>query len=209
MAVNPEGTKGWALTQDALDKLLARLDPDRERAGEKYEKIRRKLMTFFQWRGCGVPEEYADATIDRVAKRIEQGRELHARDPYLYFHGVAINVLREGWRDPAREPEALERLPPSRSPWVDPGKNREREAEQRETERRLECLNECLRSLTPESRLLIARYHQRERRAKIDGRKELAETLQIPLNALRIRVCRIRAGLEACVDSCLRRSPPE
>ncbi len=57
--------------------------------------------------------------------------------------------------------------------------------------------------LPPESRRLVALYHQGFRRAKIDARKQLAEELQIPLNALRIRMYRVRAGLAKSVSSCV------
>lgn len=77
------------------NKLLAQLDADRESAAEKYEQIRQKLTKFFQWRGCLTPDECVDLAIDRVTRRIAEGVEITTRDPYLYFHGVAINVLRE------------------------------------------------------------------------------------------------------------------
>ena len=46
-------------------------------------------------------------------------------------------------------------------------------------------------------------YYQEERRAKIELRQELADSLQIPLNALRIRAHRIRARLEQCITQCM------
>jgi hypothetical protein len=46
-------------------------------------------------------------------------------------------------------------------------------------------------------------YYQAERRAKIELRQQLAEKLDIPLNALRIRAHRIRATLEKCVTKCV------
>jgi hypothetical protein len=69
--------KDWVVTQSAFDRMLAELDPDRERAGEKYEQIRQKLMKFFQWRGCSssAAEEHTDRTIDRVARKVEEGAE--------------------------------------------------------------------------------------------------------------------------------------
>src|SRR4029453_5040025 len=95
-----ERKKEWVLTEDAFEKLLAQLDADRERAGEKYERIRHKLIKFFEWRGGASPEEYADRSIDRVARRVYEGAELRVSDPYLYFHGVALKVLKEHWREP-------------------------------------------------------------------------------------------------------------
>ena len=48
------------LTADIFAKLLARLDPDRERAGERYEDLRRTLTRFFEWRNAPFPEEQTD-----------------------------------------------------------------------------------------------------------------------------------------------------
>jgi hypothetical protein len=57
--------------------------------------------------------------------------------------------------------------------------------------------------LTSKSRELVSVYHREEKKAKIDGRKELADRLGIGVNALRIRAHRIRAGLQECVVLCL------
>src|SRR5256885_4134102 len=62
-----------ALTGEAFSKLLARLDPDRERAGEKYEDLRRTLIRFFEWRGAPFPEEQTDETFNRVARKLDEG----------------------------------------------------------------------------------------------------------------------------------------
>jgi len=195
------------MTPDAFEILLVNLHAERERAGEEYERIRGKLLKFFKWRGCHEPEEYADRTIDRVARRITEGAELRVRDSYLFFHGVALNILKEHWRGPVRDSHTLDDLPPSLSPAEDPDERREREEGRHDKEQRLECLDECLQRLSAESRELVTKYHQSEGRAKIEGRKELAALLKIPLNALRIRVFRIRTELEGCVDGCLRRFP--
>src|SRR5262249_61438816 len=58
--------KNWVLTQEAFDQLLACLDPNRDRAGTKYEALRQKLIKFFAWRGCATAEDYVDEAIDRV-----------------------------------------------------------------------------------------------------------------------------------------------
>jgi DNA-directed RNA polymerase specialized sigma24 family protein len=201
----PSHKKDWVLTQEAFEILLAFLDRDRERAGEKYERVRQKLVKFFKWRGCAAPEEYADTTIDRVARRIAEGAELRVKDPYLYFHGVALNVLKEHWKRPEREAEALEGLPPSKGPAVQPGLEAERELERREAERRLDCLGECLRKLPPQSRELVLEYHRGAGHAKVENRRRLAEALRVPLNTLRIRVYRVRLELEGCVGDCVKR----
>ena len=70
-----------ALTQEALNELLAWLDPDRERAGQKYEEIRRSLVKIFAWRKCSDPEGMADATINIVAQKIFKLRPTYKGDP--------------------------------------------------------------------------------------------------------------------------------
>jgi DNA-directed RNA polymerase specialized sigma24 family protein len=195
--------KNWGLTQHAFDRLLACLDPNAERAGEIHEKIRQKLTKLFKWRGCAFPEEYVDKTIDRVARKIEEGTEIRPSNPYLYFHGVALNVLREYWRKPARETQSFEDLQPSQLPSEDPEIANEIREEQQQTEHRLECMNRCLEGLSSMNRDIVLRYHQGVQRAKIDNRNNLAEQLKIPLSTLRIKVFRIRATLATCVKKCL------
>ena len=57
------------LTREALDRLLHWLDRDRDRAGQRYEQIRSGLIKVFLCRGAVDPEELADETINRVARK--------------------------------------------------------------------------------------------------------------------------------------------
>ena len=66
-------------------------------------------------------------------------------------------------------------------------------------------LEECMGQLRPEERKLILDYYQEEKQAKIDHRKKLAEGLGIGLNTLRIRVYRLRARLQECVEQLMKR----
>jgi DNA-directed RNA polymerase specialized sigma24 family protein len=191
------------ITQLGFDKLLACLDRDPESAGLKYEEIRQKLVSFFEWRGCSIPEELADKTIDQVAKRLAAGEQLRTNKPYVYFHGVGLNILKEHWRGPERVMVGIDRLPPRLNTAVDPSELSERETEHREHERRLECLDRCLSKLPPGSLDLVAGYHRGEKGKDKVYRVQMAQALKIPLNALRIRVYRIRAALETCINDCL------
>ena len=49
----------------------------------------------------------------------------------------------------------------------------------------------------------ITGYYQGDGATKIKQRKELAARWGLQLNALRIRACRVRAKLEACMERCL------
>lgn len=191
--------KDWTVTKEAFDRLLQQLDPDRDRAGEVYEQIRGKLTKFFQWRGVSTPDDYADRTIDRVARKIGEGAEIHAQNVYLFFHGVAINVLREHWKEVQKaELKPLDEIQTPQAAEADP------EIEQKE--RRLQCLDGCVQRLPANQLVLITEYHQEQGGAKIARRNELAKQLGIPLNALRIRAYRIRGELETCISQCVQRN---
>jgi RNA polymerase sigma factor (sigma-70 family) len=184
------------LTRSAFEKLLNSFSSDRDEAGAQYELIRRKLVRFFELRAIIEADERADETINRVARRIDEGE--HIDHLIGYFYGVARMILMEALKDRDRTPVALEDAPQIL---------RQHEVSQEiEPEARVVCLDRCLDSLPPDNRALIMDYYQEERRAKIELRQELAERLQIPLNALRIRAHRIRMSLEKCITGCLQTS---
>jgi DNA-directed RNA polymerase specialized sigma24 family protein len=182
--------KEWVLTGEAFDKLLTCLAPDRERAGIRYETVRLKLVKFFEWRGCECPEDHADETINRVARRIDEGEVINNLENY--FLGVARMVFLENEKRRAKERAAVTHLSQD-SQYVmsdDP------------SDLRLESFNKCMQNLPAETRELLIAYYNVEKCTKIEGRKELADRLGIPLNALRIRIHRIRAKLEQCIADC-------
>ena len=181
----------WVLTEEAFGRFLSHLDADAERAGEKYEAIRRKLVKFFDWRGAHFPEECSDETINRVVRKLESGETI--RDIPTYCHGIARLVFLETLKKPEHRQVSLDDL---RSVAV-PTPSTEQESAQRE------CFARCLGGLSAESRQLILQYYEDERRDKINNRQALAAQLGIPLNALRCRVQRIRDRLEQCVTNCL------
>jgi RNA polymerase sigma factor (sigma-70 family) len=207
MSASISQKKRWVITREAFDRMLSELHPDSERAGEQYENIRRKLVKLFEWRGCGHAEECTDETFNRVAQKICEGTTIWADDPYSYFHGVALNVLREYWRSFEQTAKTLEEMAQIQDLSVDPEDLLSRETEQWEKERLLECLNQCLQKLPPESLHLISEYHLGEEARDKSRRKELAQSLGIPLNALRIRAYRIRVEIEECVRKRLERGP--
>src|SRR5438034_308840 len=90
----------WILKQEAFEKLLARLGPTPEEAGEQYLQIQRKLVKLFECRGCVAPEECADETLNRVVRRIDEGEEIRTSNILVYAYGIARNVVREQWDRP-------------------------------------------------------------------------------------------------------------
>jgi RNA polymerase sigma factor (sigma-70 family) len=188
--------KDWVLNQSAFKALLACLDPDQERAGQKYENIRHALITFFECRRSLSPEDLADETINRVARRLSEGKQIYSENPASYFYGVAHNVLKEHWERPAPASASLDELSPSRDPSHDPNRRDEGQLEREQRERQLECLEQCLGGLATKDRELISAYYQGEASVKIKNRKSLAEKLGVPISALRLRALRFREKLE-------------
>ena len=88
----------WTLTQDSFNKLLMQLGSSLEDGGLEYERIRGRLVKYFEWQKCADPEELADETINRVTRGLESGKEIWSSNPLSFFYGVARNVSREQWR---------------------------------------------------------------------------------------------------------------
>ena len=173
------------LRQEDFDRLLTWLDPDPECAGLTYERIRWRLIAILASRGCAVPEELADETIDRVARRVADIRDTYVGDKAIYFLGVMNNVHHEYLKRPkmARPPEAVDDVEVKEKTHL--------------------CLDKCLDKLTANSRRMIERYYAADKQAKIDLRKQLAAESGVSLNTLRLRALRIREKLQACIEQCL------
>ena len=179
----------WVLTREALVRFLACLDSNVDRAGERYEEIRLRLVKFFDWRGSHLPEECADETINRVIRKLDSGENL--RDIETYCLGVARLVFLESLRRPEQKQIDLTVASEIASPSIPSNSEQQR------------CFDRCLNTLPPESRLLILEYYQDEERKKINNRQNLADRLGVSLNALRSRTQRIRERLERCIAQCL------
>jgi DNA-directed RNA polymerase specialized sigma24 family protein len=181
----------WTLTQDAFDKLLIAFGGDRESGSEKYLEIRGNLTRFFEWRGCPFPEDHADETMNRVAKKVDAGEEI--LNPAGYAMGVARLLLLEIVKGRQREQSALTEI----------GRESEAYEAEDDSEGRLTCLRNCLQTLSPDNRDLILQYYQGEKSEKIQNRKKLMERLGVPVNTLRMRALRLRERLQGCVEECM------
>lgn len=167
----------WSIDQAAFDELLRWLDPDPEAAGQQYEIIRRKLITLFKYKGCIFPDELADETFNRVARKLPAIKPYYSSSPARYFYGVAKKIHMEYLRKKTDRP-----IPPL-------------PALKEDLEESLEHLDYALSKLTRSDRELILSYYREDGRSKIDHRKALAEQMGLRLNALRLRIYRIRCQL--------------
>jgi len=184
--------KGWVLTQELFDPLLDWLDPDRERAGHKYETIRLKLIKIFTSRGSAEAEELADETINRVASKLSEIINNWEGEPARYFFKVAQYVFAE------RRTKESRRQTLNQDPVVMPIV-----MEENEDNPEYECLLHCLEVLRINERKLVVDYYQQQGRAKIEQHQQMATAMGIAINALRIRACRIKRTLRNCVQECV------
>jgi DNA-directed RNA polymerase specialized sigma24 family protein len=176
----------WTLTADTFGRLLDALDPDRERAAIAYERLRYRIIGLLSWWGSPVPEELADATLDRVARKLQEGATIPSGSLGAYVRGVARLVFYESSR------ERVAPLTGDESVTVPSGDLTEAG----------ECLDRCLASWGASDRDLLLRYYGAGKASEI--RKRIADELAISTTALRIRTHRLRARLERCVGECMR-----
>ena len=183
----------WTLTREAFDGFLAALGPERDHAADRYLEIRRNLVRLFEWRGCPTPDDYADETINRCARKIGEGDQI--RDVATYCIGVARMLLREMSRDRALGERSLDEAPEPQSP----------PHESEDVEDRTECLRRCLGQLSTENRDLILAYYQGDKGDKIKTRKGLTQLFGLRSSTLRMRALRLRDTLQQCSENCLHR----
>jgi DNA-directed RNA polymerase specialized sigma24 family protein len=151
----------------------------------------------FEWKGLAGCEDLADETLDRVARKLADGETIRAAEPERYVAGVARMVALEAARA-AKRARPLEHEPaaPAQADAV----------HRAEAERVERCLDECLAKLPAPARELLIGYHVGDGGARIANRKRMSERMGIGLNALRIRMHRMRIELEACVAGCAKRA---
>ena len=193
--------KSQDLTQTALDELLRWLDCDREKAGCRYEQIRRALIKLFTVRGCHHAEELADETLSRVAHKASTLATTYEGDPMLYFYGVAKNVYHEYLRSISRESGSEAQQIQDQSQivvWASLDSESETP-----NETRVNCLLMCLRTLPDGQRDLVTAYYDDEQGKKKESRKTLAQRRQVSVNALRLKAHRVRLSLRQCVRKCM------
>lgn len=193
-SASTEGGSGeiWVLTPEAFDRLLVFLDDDREEAAQKYELMHRKLIKFFEWRGHPQPEQLADETLNRVARKLSEGVEVRTPNPGSFILGVGRLVFLEAARKHQRE-EMAARENAAALPDEPP----------EDDDRRLDALRRCMERLDEAARRLLLDYYAREGGEKIALRKKMAGELGIAVGVLRLRAHRLRLRLEECVSSSL------
>ena len=183
------------LRAQTFSSLLERLDLDRDRAGHRYEELRRVLVRFFEWRNTPFPEEHADETLDRVARKLSEGIVIGNLNAYCYEAARLVSL--EAFK------EATIRQVQLNNTNFEPEIESTDEALEKETH--LSCLDTCLETLPAQGRELILEYYEDEKRGKINRRRALADRFGLKREALANRAQRLREKLERCVVSCVKK----
>ncbi len=181
------------LSED-FESLLKWFSHDAEEAGIEYEKIRGGLVRFFRFRGCSDPDILTDETINRVTAKV-MGLDFSENNKKItIFYGFAKNVYREYIRSKSsNEVQLLPELPFAAV---------KLEIGTVDKDASFECLENCLKKLKRQERVLILHYFSKEKAEKILLRRKIAEELGITSNALHVRVYRLKEGLKTCIKSC-------
>ena len=188
-------------TAAAFRQFLSWLDEGTESNGEKYLEMRRRLVAYFNRKNCVGPDELADETLNRVARRLEEEGSITGTAPAQYCYITAKFVFLEYLRSDRRSDSSLAEMSPAEVDSV-LGTPALVDDEARSKEHLSNCLEGCLAKLAPPDRDLILGYYRGEQRTKIESRRGLAASLRLSVNALSIRACRIRNKLELCVREC-------
>ena len=97
----------WQLDETTFHRLLQWLDQGNDSDGERYVEIRDRLVRYFGRRNCLAPDDLADETLNRVARRLEEQVEIDDVGPAHYCYIVAKFVFLESLRLRAREAVSL------------------------------------------------------------------------------------------------------
>jgi DNA-directed RNA polymerase specialized sigma24 family protein len=197
--------KDWVLNPRAFRQFLDWLDEGVDSGGERYLEMRRRLARYFDRRNCHTPDDLADETLNRVARKLEENGEITGVSPAHYCYIVAKFVFLEFGRNRENNQTSLDDAPRSGRVIIGLAVPFRSEVDTMAKEKLFGCLEQCLGNLQPEDRELMLDYYHWERRAKIERRSKLAARLGLSMNALSIRACRLRSKLEICVSACAQR----
>jgi DNA-directed RNA polymerase specialized sigma24 family protein len=137
----------------------------------------------FRARRCVFAEDLADATFERVVRKIGHITSGYSGDPARYFYGVAKKIHLEYQRQMLNSDKAAKVPPPTN-------------IESMDLQMMLNQLETALDYIPKTDRDLILKYYAGTGIEKIRQRRALANDFGIQSDTLRLRVFRIRRALK-------------
>lgn len=192
--------------RESFDNFLLYLAADRERAAERYNKLQQSLVRFFARRDSSDPESRASETLEILCRQVAEGRVFE--DLEKYSIGVARNVLLKEQERSHSNQVSIDELQLDydlRFSFHPRPSLAEEEANESLHE---DCMKSCVEKLPDADRLLITKYSELGGHDK-GTREELAKEARVSLDALRVRVHRIRAALKKCFLRCQKKGLPK
>lgn len=163
-------------------------DPDE--ANRHYIRLHQKLAGYFRLKGMSDPVNDADDALDRAAEKIAKGH--HIPDIDRFCIGIARNIVLERLRGKRREESAFLKF-------VAYNQDNSTEAL---VDRIVNLMKPCFEQLPKDDRELLISYCKVPPGVdRAEHRRHLAHGLKSSISALRIRVTRLRRGLENCVKA--------
>ena len=153
--------------------------------------LHQKLEGYCRFNGIADPGAAADEALDRAARRIAEDTEVP--DITKFCLGIARFIVMEEWRRKNRESEAFSKFSQTQS------------VSEADLEH-LKLMKECFNQLPEYDRELLNSYCTGPAgRSRAEYRRKLADRMSMSMTAMRIRVMRLRQGLEDCVKKARRR----
>lgn len=193
---NSQPKKNWLITSESFAHLLKWIDEGTDSSGQKYLELRKLLVNYFDRKNCPSPDELADETLNRVARRLEEEGKIEIETPAKFCYITARFIFLESLRDKGNKSISIDEIKADKITVNDTSEEKELK------EKMLACLEKCVGALEETNRELIVKYYYGAERIKIENRRTLADKLGISSNALTVRACRIRDKLEICVKKC-------
>lgn len=181
-------TKHWASTSVDFSGFVDWLDGGTSSGGRSYVDMHARLIAYFARKGCAAPEDLADETLTRVARRLQEEGAITGVAPAQYCYIVARFVLLESLRGADRHRVELARDVRDPAPPADD-----------DQERLLRRLDDCLTQIDEDDRSLILAYYSGTGAARIAARQALAAARRLTPNAVAIRASRLRDRLKRCL----------
>ena len=163
-------------------------DPDE--ANRRYLRLHQKLAGYFRLKGMYDPVNDADDALDRAAEKIVKGQDIPDIDRFCM--GIARNIVHERLRLKKREESAFLKF-------LDYSQDKSTEMM---VDRITNLMKPCFEQLPQDDRNLLTSYCKVPPGVdRAEHRRQLAASLKSTISALRIRVTRLRRGLENCVKA--------
>jgi DNA-directed RNA polymerase specialized sigma24 family protein len=185
-----------SLTATSFQTLLDRLDADSEVAAQKYEALRIKIAHLHRWRGCAEShsDDLADITLDRVAAKLAAGEVVENLTAFAsaIARFVSLEHSRKNKLDAVGDDVPVTPVEPDLDFLEGP-------------DRRTRCLRRCVAAKfnDDEKRIVVGYYDTDADEKTKNARRLLADSFGLTVNALKVRACRLRMRLEACINDCV------